>query len=110
MADLQDLHTIAGDSQFQDRCMEALISYAGNTVLTEGDSVTSHAQREAFALSLQTNTNTVSPYVVAQAVLMNSTIAIEATVASLPGCTAVPDTDIEYAITQVFNNLAGVSS
>lgn len=110
MANLADLGTIADDNVFQDRCMNALMAYAENTVLAEGGGVANHAQREAFALSLQNTQGNISPRVVAEAILTNPTIAAEATVASLPGCTAVPDSDIEFAITTIFNNLAGVST
>jgi hypothetical protein len=110
MANLEDLGTIAADSNFQNRCMNALMAYVENTVLTEGDGVANHAQREAYALTLQNSQNAISPRVVAETILTNPTIAAEATTASLPGCTAVPDSDIEYAITTVFNDLAGVST
>jgi hypothetical protein len=109
MADLDDLGTIASNNVFQQRCMTALMDYAINTVLTEGDAVQYHSQREAFALSLQDNQENVSPRVVAEAILANPTIAAEATVATTPDY-AIPDTDIEYAVTTIFNDLAGVST
>lgn len=111
MASLLDLGTIASDNGFQERCMNALMAYAVNTVLVEGDAVAYHAQREAFALLLQGNQGNISPRIVAEIVLTNPTISAEATTASLPGAvTSIPDSDIEYAITQVFNDLAGVSA
>lgn len=110
MADLLDLGAIAADNEFQNRCMNALMAYAINTVLVEEDNVANHSVREAYALSLEGNQGNISPRVVAETVLTNPTIAAEATTASLPGCTAIPDSDIEFAITTVFNDLAGVST
>jgi len=107
MADLQDLGTIANDTAFQQRCMAALESAAEN-VMTESSGTTDHAQRVNYAKAVISGT--VSGLIVAEAVLTNPTIAAEATVASLPGCTAVPDSDIEYAISSLFNVLAGIST
>ena len=108
MADLLDQGTIAADAGFQERCMAALVAYCINTVVSEGSGVANHTARDAFALEVIGHQDQISALEVARAVLTNPTIAAEATVASLPGCTAVPDTDIEYAITTVFNDLAGV--
>lgn len=110
MANLQDLGTIANDVAFQNRCVAALETYCANTVTLETDEVPYHLQRDAFALEVIGHQNQISSLEVAEAILSNATIAAEATIASLPGCTAIPDSDIEYAITQVFNNLAGVTT
>ena len=110
MANLNDLGTIANDSAFQGRCRAALEAYCANTVMSENDQTTYHTQRDAFALEVMGHQNQVSSLAVAEAILANPTIAAEATVASLPGCTAIPDSDIEYAITTVFNDLAGITT
>jgi hypothetical protein len=111
MADLQDLGTIASDEAFQNRCMMALEQYCANTVTTEGDQIVDHTQREAYALEVMNQQNQVSRLAVAEAILANLTIAAEANASTLPGDTAsIPDGDIEFAITQVFNDLAGVST
>lgn len=107
MADLQDLGTIANDPAFQARCMTALEA-ASVAILAEGDNVVNHTQRAAFASEVMDHQNQVSAFAVAEAVLTNATIAAEATVASLPGCTAVPDGDIQFAINSVFEDLAGI--
>jgi hypothetical protein len=109
MANLQDLGTIANDTAFQNRCMAALEQAAVN-VLAEGDDVALHAARAAFASEVVGHQNQVAALAVAEAVLSNSTIAAEATVASLPGCTAVPDSDIAFAINSLFNDLAGIQA
>jgi hypothetical protein len=107
MANLTDQGAIAQDGQFQERCVQALKDYAA-TIMTGSTSGANYAQLSAYAQ--QVLGGQVNAVVVAEAVLTNSTIAGEATTASLPGCTAVPDSDIEYAITQIFASLAGVAT
>lgn len=109
MADLQDLGTIANDSAFQARCMAALVAASVN-VLAEGDQIQFHPARSAYASEVLDHQNQISPFAVAEAVLSNATIGAEATVESLPGCTAVPDADITFAVNSLFNDLAGITT
>lgn len=106
MADLQDVGTIANDAAFRDRCLSAMVLAAEN-VMAEDNQTASHPQRLVYAsmvLAGQANT-----YAIALAVLANPTIAVEATVASLPGATSsIPDSDIQFTCNSLFNALAGV--
>jgi hypothetical protein len=103
MADYLDLQTIANDAAFRGRCMYALIVTATfNMNNTENIS----PQLVAFcnlALSGQ-----VSTYQLALIVLSSANVAAEATVASLPGCTAIPDTDIIGSVDTYLNAMAGI--
>jgi hypothetical protein len=106
VADLEDLNTIANDGQFQNRCLAALKAAAVD-VLAEDPSTQYHTQRAAYAN--QVISEQVNGEEVASVVLTNSTIAAEVTVASLPGANStVPDSDIEFAVSSIFNDLAGV--
>jgi hypothetical protein len=107
MANLQDLGTIANDSSFQNRCVTALEAVA-EAVMIESSGTANHTQRVNYAKAVIAGN--INAFNVAEQVLTNATIAAEATVASLPGCTSVPDSDIEYAVTSLFNALAGVST
>jgi len=107
MADLQDLGAIAADTAFQQRCFAALEQAAVN-VAAESAQTANHFARAQFAEKVINGQ--VNMLEVAEAVLTNASIAAEATVASLPGCTAVPDSDIEFAVSSLFNDLAGVTT
>jgi hypothetical protein len=50
----------------------------------------------------------ISAYQVALTVLANPTVATNATIASLPGCTAVTDAQILTAIQVAYNAMAGI--
>ena len=108
MASFQDLNTIATDAVFRGRCLYALEVAAVN-VMAESGSTAGHVQRVAYATNvLAGNVNT---YVLALAVLSNSTIASEATIASLPGASSsVPDSDLQFSVNSIFSSLAGVPS
>lgn len=102
MADFQDLVTIANDYYFQGRCLYALTVAA--VAIINGQSPSS--QQVAYCNEvLQGNINGLQ---VARTVLTNSTIAAEATAASLPGCTTIPDGDIQFAVNSIFSALAGI--
>ncbi len=96
-----DLVQIAGNSAFQDRVKFALCS-AAVSVYNELSSTTGHAQRVAFATGIIQGNYNLAP--AAMAVLTNTTIASEATMAT-PGF-GIPDTDIQFAINSVWNALA----
>jgi hypothetical protein len=104
MADFQDLQTIANDAAFRGRCYYALTVEAVTTLQNSA----SNAQEVAYANAVLAGN--VSQYEVALTILTNATIAAEATVASLPGCTAVPDSDIQFAADSLFSVLAGVQT
>lgn len=106
-ANLQDCNTIANDAAFRGRCREAVTIAAAN-VMAESNTTTSHAQRILFAASILQGGG--SDYQNALTVLSNSTIAAEATTASLPGCTAIPDSDIQFAVNSLFNAMAGIGT
>lgn len=107
MASFIDLQTIAGDSEFQGRCMYALHVTAVN-VMGEDPSTANHAQRVTFAT--QVINGGLSAYNVAMVVLTANLTSSEATTGSLPGCTAIPDADIQTIITDNFNALAGIAT
>ena len=76
--------------------------------MTESNATAGHQVRNNFAL--QVLNGSVDPQRVALIVLTNSTIAGEATTGSLPGETAVPDSDIQFAINSLYNVMAGLPS
>jgi len=106
MASLQDINTIATDSVFRGRCLEALEAAAVNVMAEDGNTL-GHLQRTIYANSVFSGS--VNTYALALAVLANSTISAEATVQSLPGATSsVPDGDIQFTVNSIFAALAGV--
>ena len=102
-----DLNTIANDAAFQGRCLVALEAAAIN-VMSEDNKTTNHQQRTNYAEQI-INKN-VSGLVVASAVLTNLTIDGEESIqAGSPGY-GIPDGDIAFTITTIFNALAGIGS
>jgi hypothetical protein len=103
MADSIDLQTIANDAAFRGRCMYYLTQQA--MALMTGASAP--APQIVTYANLVTS-GAINAYLIALVVLTNPTIAAEATVSSLPGCTAVLDGDIQFAVVSYFNALAGI--
>lgn len=103
MANYLDLQKIANDKDFQGRCLYALEVQA---IFTMNNVHNLSPQIVSFCT--QVTSGIVSGYQIALAVLAASAVAAEATVASLPGCTSVPDPDILSAIAIAFNALAGI--
>jgi hypothetical protein len=103
MANYVDLQTIANDAAFRGRCLYALTVQAVFTMNT-GTPTPAQIAYSNVVLAGQANT-----YQVALTVLANPTVATNATVASLPGCTAATDAQILTAIQVAFNALAGVA-
>jgi hypothetical protein len=104
MAGFQDLQTIANDTAFRGRCLYALTVEA-IAIMSNSESTVPLVEYAIEVLGGSVNT-----YQVALTALTNSTIASEATTASLPGCTAVPDSDIQYAVNTYFGYMAGVQA
>jgi hypothetical protein len=102
MASFQDLQTIANDAAFRGRCMYALTVAAVANINSAGPTT------PLVAYCTQVLQGAVTGYQVALTVLTNVTIAAEATTASLPGCTSVSDSDIQFAVNSLFNALAGI--
>jgi hypothetical protein len=103
MADFIDLGTISNDVTFRQRCLYAAYVQAVFTMNTA-----SSVPPSMISLCTSITNNSVSGTGLALIVLANPTVAAEATVASLPGCTAVSDTDIQTAIAEAFNAMAGI--
>lgn len=101
MANSQALETIAADATFRGRCIYFLTQAA----VTVAQNSSADPKQQAYAGQIL-NGQMADLSQLALDVLANATIAAEATVASLPGCTAVPDGDIQFAVDQLFNNLA----
>lgn len=104
-ASFSDLITIANDSGFRGRCFYAL-EVAAINIMSEDSGTASHAQRVAYAITVLNGSASI--FQVSVAILTNSAIAGEADVTTLPGCTSVPDGDIQFAVNSLFNALAGV--
>lgn len=107
MATLKDLNTIASDAAFQGRCMAALRDYAMG-VMAESRSTTDHNARADYARRVIAGQE--QAFNVAAAVLTNDTIAAESSVAAISTDAGVPDGDIIYTVTQIFNALAGLAN
>jgi hypothetical protein len=105
MADYLDLQTIAGDSAFQGRCRYALVITA-----TFNMNNTQNISPQLVAFCNQAIAGQVSGYQLAMVVLSAANVAAEATTESLPGCTAVPDTDIIAAVDTYLNAMAGIAT
>lgn len=107
MASLADLGTIANDSRFQSRCMQAALDAAIN-VMAEDPGTASHLKRAQYAEAIINGA--VNPVSIARAVLSNSTIAGESDVTQILTTDAIPDSDIQFAVNSVFNALADVAT
>jgi len=106
MALFHDFTTISTNAGFQGRCLYALTVAAVN-VAAEANNTANHQQRVNYAKTvLNGGANLLQ---VALAVLTNSTISAEAVVATTPDY-AIPDSDIQFAINSLFNDLAGVTT
>lgn len=103
-ATFSDLGTIAKDANFQQRVGYALM-VAGVNVYAESAGTAGHPARLAFALRVFNGTNNLQA--ACQMVLTNATIAAEANVATTPAF-AIPDSDIQFAVNSLWNDLAGV--
>ncbi len=102
MASYSDLITIAGNNAFQNRIKYSL-TQAAVSVYNEASSTTGHTARVAYAVGIiDGNYNLASASL---AVLTNSTIAAEATLASAPDF-SIPDSDIQFAVNSLWNALA----
>jgi len=102
MANYDDLIKIAGNDGFQQRIKYALMSAAVN-IYSEATSTTGHAARGVLASQvIQGSYNAAS---VPLAVLTNTTIAGEATLASAPDY-GIPDGDIQFAVNSLWNALS----
>ena len=102
MADYDDLITIAGNNGFQNRIKYAL-TQAAVSVYNELSSTTGHAARVAYAVSIIGGNYNLAP--ASLAVLTNTTIAAEATLATAPDF-GIPDSDIQFAVNSLWNALA----
>jgi|SRR5580704_18211068 hypothetical protein len=103
MADYLDLQTIANDAAFRGRCRYAFEVQA----LYNMGNLQNISQPIVNFCNLITSGGW-NDYQAALAVLSAGSVAGEATVASLPGCTTVSDQDILSAVAINFNALAGV--
>lgn len=103
----QDLNTIANDTAFQGRCLVALEAAAIN-VMSESNNTAQHEARTNYAK--QVINRAVSGLAVAAAVLTNLTIDGEASIAAGSPGYAVPDSDIAFTISSIYNALAGIGS
>jgi hypothetical protein len=107
MASLANLATIASDPNFQLACGMALETAAIN-VLAEDPTTSNHALRSRYAIQVVGGSANLRG--VALAVLTNATIAAEANVSEPTQQYAIPDSDIQFAINSIFNDLAGIST
>jgi hypothetical protein len=105
MADYLDLQTIANDAAFRGRCMYALIVTA-----TFNLNNTQNISPQLVAFCNAAIAGQVSGYQLALVVLSSANVAAEATTASLPGCTAVPDADIIASVDTYLNAMAGIAA
>ncbi len=102
MASYSDLITIAGNNGFQNRIKYAL-TQAAVSVYNESSSTTGHTARVAYATSVIQGNYNLAP--AALAVLTNTTIGAEATLATAPDF-GIPDTDIQFAVNSLWSALA----
>lgn len=104
-ASAKDLMTIANNGTFQSRVQYYMESYA-LTVMAEANTVTSHATRVIYANKVLAGTASVVQYAIA--VVTNSTIAAEASLAGTDF--SIVDSDIAFQVNSIFNSMAGVSN
>jgi hypothetical protein len=97
-----DMQTIANDAEFRGRCYCALMTQA--LFVMNNDAPTG----SLLAYCNSVINGTVNLYAVTMSVLTASAVATAATIASLPGETAVTDAQILSAIAINFNAMAGV--
>ncbi len=102
MADYDDLITIAGNNGFQNRVKYALTS-AAISVFNESSSTTGHTARVGYARSILDGSINLPSATLA--VLTNTTIAAEATLATAPNF-GIPDSDIQFAVNSLWDALA----
>lgn len=105
MASLTDLGYIAQDAHFQQRVNLAAVN-AALAVMAEANTVTAHALRVTFATKILSGSANV--LLLAYGILENSTISAEAVITTAPDF-AIPDSDIQFAMTTIFNAFAGIS-
>lgn len=104
MATFSDLGTIASNANFQARVQYAMTVAAVN-VYAEDPATAGHPARKDLAI--RTFNGAYSVQTVAMMVLTNSTIAAEANINTTPGF-AIPDSDIQFAVNSLWNDIAGV--
>ncbi len=102
MASYDSLITIAGNSGFQNRIKYAL-TQAAVSVYNELSSTSGHTQRVAYASGVIQGNYNLAP--AALAVLTNTTIAAEATLATAPDF-GIPDSDLQFAVNSLWDALA----
>ena len=99
---------ISRDPNFQDRVRYALFN-AALAAVAEVNTTPNHAVRVTFAQKVLTETADV--FVATLCVLNNATIAAEGDITQQPGgAFGIPDADIQFALNQDFNALAGVAT
>ena len=102
---LYQIANIANNPNFQSRCYYAITVAAAN-VASEASSTAGHSIRIAYAQ--QVLNGNASAIAIARAVLTNATIAAEADVTQTSNAGySIPDSDISFTVTSIFNALAG---
>lgn len=105
MTSYLDLQTIANDAAFRGRCMYALVVTA-----TFNMNNTQNISPQLVVFCNAAINGQINAYQLALVVLSSANVAAEATTASLPGCTAVPDADIIAAVETYLNAMAGIAA
>jgi hypothetical protein len=101
-----NLMTIAKDPTFQNRVNYAL-EFASLAVMAEPNSVVGHSLRVAYANAVLAGKELLN--IVSIGVVCNSTIALEANIATTPDF-GIPDADIQFAVNSIFSALSGVAN
>jgi hypothetical protein len=97
-----DAYTVAGQEVFQSR-VKFFMQKASIAVMSEAGTTAGHGQRVNLASKILGGLS--NPFEYALAVLSNSTLFAEGTVAN--GTNGISDSDLEFAINSMFSAFAG---
>ena len=108
MASYDDINTVSKDAGFQGRCLYALY-LAANTALTEVNTTPNHQSRADFGRKILAGSIDGSALPLARALLTIGSLNSTLNAATTPDF-GMTDSQIQTAVTNAFNVLAGVAS
>ena len=108
MASYDDINTVSKDAGFQGRCMYALY-VAANTALSEVNTTANHQVRVDFARKIIAGSYDAQALPLARALLTISSLNSTLVAATTPDF-GMTDAQIQTAVTNAYNALAGVAT